>query len=721
MVSALIYVCGMPLDARSPSVFLPSACPHDCPSTCALEVEKRDAHTIGRVRGAEANSYTLGVICAKVARYKERVHHPDRLTVPLQRVGDKGVGMAAFRPISWGDALDIVADKFKRIAAEYGSEAIWPYYYAGTMGLLMRDGLNRLRHEMRYSRQHFTICNMLSDSGWKAGHGSKRGADTRDMIHSDLIVIWGGNPVHTQVNVMTHVARARKARGAKLIVVDVYKTPTCDQADDYILVRPGTDAALACAMMHVMFKEGFADRDYLARYAKDWQEFERHLETRTPEWAAAITGVPAARIVEFARTYGRAKAAFLRLGYGFTRTRNGAASMHAASALAAVGGKWKVRGGGALYGQGELYPVDKTLIDGLDMLDRSTRILDQSRIGPALVGDRRDLGDGPPVMGLFVQNTNPMSVAPELLKVREGFARKDIFTCVHEQFMTETAEMADIVLPATTFLEHPDLYIAGGHTHLFVTRPVIEPLAETRDNHWVVCELAKRLGCKHPGFAMDAWTLIDETMKASGYAGADAVADRRWVDCSRSFEQQNYLEGFAHADGKFHFKPDWKRIGPDFERLPAFPDFCDVIDRARDDRPFRLVTAPARNYLNSSFTETPTSRAKEVRPTIFIHPEDCVALGIAAGERVRIGNERASLVIHAKPFAGIQRGVAVVESIWPNRAFEEGIGINALVSADPGLPNGGAAFHDTAIWIRKAEPRRESERAEARPVMAGAN
>jgi anaerobic selenocysteine-containing dehydrogenase len=710
----------MPLDARSrsPSVFLPSTCPHDCPSTCALEVEKLDARTIGRVRGAEANTYTLGVICAKVARYKERVHHPDRLKVPLQRIGEKGGGRAAFRPISWDAALDIVAEKFQRIAAEHGSEAIWPYYYAGTMGLLMRDGLNRLRHEMRYSREHFTICNMLSDSGWKAGHGSKRGADTREMVHSDLIVIWGGNPVHTQVNVMTHVARARKARGAKLVVVDVYKTPTCDQADEYILVKPGTDAALACAMMHVMFKEGFADRDYLARYGKDWEEFERHLATRTPEWAAAITGVPAARIVDFARMYGRARAAFLRLGYGFTRSRNGAASMHAASALAVVGGKWKVRGGGALYGQGELYPIDRTLIDGLDVLDRSTRTLDQSRIGPVLVGDKRDIGNGPPVMGIFVQSTNPMSVAPELLKVREGFARKDLFSCVHEQFLTETAEMADVVLPATTFLEHPDLYIAGGHTHFFVTRPVIEPYAESRDNHWVVCELAKRLGCLHRGFAMDAWTLIDETMKASGFAGADAVADRRWVDCVRSFEQQNYLEGFGHADGKFHFKPDWKRIGPDVARLPAFPDFCDVIDQPDGERTFRLVAAPARNYLNSTFTETPTSRAKERRPTIFIHPEDCRALGIAAGDRVRVGNAHGSLVIHAKPFAGVQRGVVVVESIWPNRAFEEGIGINALISADPGLPNGGAAFHDTAIWIRPAE--RKPEAAGANAALAGA-
>ncbi|MCW5772098.1 MAG: molybdopterin oxidoreductase family protein [Rhodospirillaceae bacterium] len=703
----------MPLDiSRTHPAFLPSTCPHDCPSTCSLEVEKLDAHTIGRVRGAEANGYTLGVVCAKVARYKERVHHPARLATPLQRVGDKGGGAAAFRPIGWDDALDIVADKFQRLAAEFGPEAIWPYYYAGTMGLVQRDGLNRLRHAMKYSRQHFTICNALSDAGWRAGHGAKWGADTREMTDSDLIVMWGGNPVHTQVNVMTHVARARKARGAKLFVVDVYKTATCDQADDYILVRPGTDGALASAMMHVMAKEGLADRDYLARYAKDWPDFERHLADKTPEWAAAITGVPAARIAEFARLYGRTERVFLRIGYGFTRARNGAANMHAVTCLPVVGGKWKLRGGGALYGQAGIYRLDNTLIDGLDVLDRKTRLLDQSRIGPVLTGDKRDLGDGPPVKALLVQNTNPMSVAPELLKVREGFRRKDLFVCVHEQFLTETAEMADIVLPATTFLEHADLYIAGGHTHLSVARPVIAPYAEARENHAVVSALAKRLGARHHGFEIDAWGIIDETLKASGLPGADAVADGAlaegkgpWRDYIQPFETQHFLKGFGHADGKFHFKPDWSRIGPAHETMPEFPGFFAAIDAAEPERPFRLVAAPARNYLNSTFTETPTSQARERRPTLLVHPEDCAALAIAEGDRVRIGNARASLVIHAKPFAGVQRGVVVVESIWPNRAFEEGIGINALVSADPGFPNGGAVFHDTAVWVRKAEPR----------------
>ena len=677
-----------------------SACPHDCPSTCALEVERLDPHRIGSIRGAD-NPYTAGVVCAKVARYAERVHHPDRLSVPLRRVGDKGVGRAAFMPISWDEALDVVAERLTRAAQAHGSEAVWPYFYAGTMGLVQRDGIHRLRHAMRYSRQHSTICTTLADAGYVAGAGAKRGVDAREMAESDLIVVWGGNPVSTQVNVMTHVSRARKERGAKLVVVDPYRTGTAQAADIHLMLRPGTDAALACAVMHVLFKEGYADRAYMAQYADAPTELEAHVAQRGPEWAAAITGLTADEIVAFARLYGQTKRSFLRLGYGFSRARNGAASMHAALCLPTVTGAWRHRGGGALYANSTIYGLNKTLIEGADLLDPSIRVLDQSRIGPVLTGDRRDLGDGPPVTALFIQNTNPMVVAPESMRVREGFARDDLFVCVHEQFMTETAAMADIVLPATMFLEHDDVYQAGGHTFLQVTKAVIEPYAECRSNHDVICALAKRLGASHPGFAMTAWELIDHTLKASGYPDAETVHRNHWHDRAPPFETAHFLDGFAHPDGKFRFKPDWKALGPHGHRMPPLPDQMQ-FDAPDDEHPFRLVAAPARSFLNTTFTETPGSRAREKRPMARIHPEDCAALGLSAGARVRLGNRRASIVLHAEPFAGVQRGVVVVESIWPNAAFEEGVGINALTSADPGLPNGGAVFHDTAIWIQPA-------------------
>ena len=687
----------MPLD------LVPSVCPHDCPSTCALEVERIDARTIGRIHGARDNSYTAGVICAKVARYAERQHHPDRLARPMRRVGGKGVGRDAFAPIAWDDALDIIADAFARAAQRYGSETVWPYYYAGTMGHVQRDGIHRLRHAMRYSGQDPTICVRLADTGWAAGTGAKRGVDAREMPESDLVVVWGGNPVNTQVNVMHYIARARHERGAKLVVVDTYRTGTAEQADLFLPVRPGTDGALACAVMHVLFRDGYADRAYLAKHTDATDALEAHLRTRTPEWAAAITGLPAARIEEFARLYGATKRSFIRVGYGFSRSRNGSAQLHAVSCLPAVTGAWQYRGGGALYGQGgPIYHLNKTLIEGLDLLDPAVRMLDMSRIGPVLTGDRRDLGDGPPVTAMLIQNTNPMVVAPDSTKVHAGFRRDDLFVAVHEQFMTETAAMADIVLPATTFLEHDDVYTASGHTHLQLARKVVEPYAEARSNHYVICELAKRLGAHHPGFGMTEWQIIEATLASSNLPGVAAFDGGRWLDLALPFESAHFLDGFATPDKKFHFRPNWRALGRYGDNLPEFVDHVAVTDEATPDRPYRLVAAPSRSFLNTSFNNTPSSVAREGRPTARLHPADLAELGAGEGDRVRLGNGQGSVVVHARAAEGQPRKSVIVEGIWPNRAFEEGIGINVLTSADPGRPNGGAVFHDTAVWVRRA-------------------
>jgi len=675
-----------------------STCPHDCPSACALEVERLDERTIGRVYGAKDNPYTAGTLCAKVGRYAERVHHADRLTTPLRRVGEKGNG-DAFEPLSWNDALDAVAERFQQAAQRHGPETVWPYFYAGTMGWTQRDGIERFRHLFGYSRQHSTICSELSSNGWLAGCGALRGVDPREIADSELVVVWGGNPVYTQVNLMTHIARARRERGARLVVVDPYRTATAEKADLHLMPRPGTDAALACAVMHVLFRDGHADRDYLERYTDVPDDLESHVTTRTPQWAESITGVPVADIERFARWFGDHPRSYMRLGYGFTRSRNGAASMHAALCLPAVTGAWQHRGGGALHSNKGLYRIDKTLIEGLDVKDESVRMLDQSRIGPILTGDTRDIGDGPPVTAMIIQNTNPLVVCPESEKVRRGFLRDDLFVCVHEQFMTETARYADIVLPATTFLEHPDMYIGLGHTFLQVTRPVIEPYAECRSNHWVLSQLAQRLGGSHPGFEMDEWTLMDETLKRSGLPDAGELYENHWHDCALDFERSHFLDGFETPDRRFHFRADWAALGPDHDGFPALPDYCPAIDASSDTKPFRLVAAPARNYLNSSFTETPTSKKKEKRPTLLMHPEDCSAMNVVEGDLIRIGNDLSSVRLHAKPFDGLQRGVVICESVWPSEAFVDGLGINALVSADPGAPNGGAVFHDTAVWI----------------------
>jgi anaerobic selenocysteine-containing dehydrogenase len=676
-----------------------SVCPHDCTSTCALEVERVDARSIGRVRGSRRNTYTAGVICEKVARYAERAHHPDRLLHPLRRVGPKG--SKQFARISWDEALDRVAEAFTEQATRLGPETVWPYFYAGTMGLVQRDGINRLRHAMRYSRWYSTICVALSDTGWIAGTGVKRGVDLREIDeHSDLVVIWGGNPVNTQVNVMTHAMRARR-RGAAIVVVDPYRTGTAEQADVHLPVRPGTDGALACAVMHVLFAEGYADWAYLRKYTDAPDELAVHVKTRTPEWASGITGLPAEEILRFARLYGRARRSFIRCHHGFSRSRNGAVNMHAVACLPAITGAWQYRGAGALYGQTGLYRLDRSLIEGLDLVDRSVRQLDQSRLGPILTGDRDALGGGPPITAMLVQNTNPAMVCPELTLVHRGLAREDLFLCVHEQFLTETAAFADIVLPATTFLEHDDVYTASGHTYLQVGRRVIEPPAECRENHRVICELARRVGAAHPGFTMTAWEIMDWTLRKSGLWDAQTNCERGGQDLALPFETAHFLDGFAWPDGKFRFKPDWSRYGDRGAAMPALPDHFPVIDDVTTAKPFRLITAPARTFLNSTFTETPSSRARERRPTALLHPDDSAALQVAEGELVILGNERGTVIVHARPRAGQQHGVVVVEGIWPNGDFESGLGINALTSAEPGYPNGGAVFHDTAVWIRK--------------------
>ena len=676
-----------------------SVCPHDCPSVCALEVQILSPERIGRIHGA-AQPYTDSVVCAKVARYAERAHHPERLMRPLRRVGDKGSGQ--FEAIAWDDALDIVASRFQAAIAQYGPETVWPYHYAGTMGYIQRGAIRRLGHVAGWSRQRQTFCVALSDPGWLAGVGVKRGVDAREVVQSDLIVVWGGNPVHTQINFMNWVQKAKRERNTPLVVIDPYRTATAEKADLHLALKPGTDGALACAVMHVLLAEGLADRDYLARYTDFSETVEKHLAERTPQWAAAITGLAVDEIVAFARLYGSTPRSYLRTGYGFTRQRNGAAAMHAVSCLPAITGAWAHPGGGALYGSSALYDLKTTFLYGQDADVPAARQLDMGRLGAVLAGNPRDIGNGPPVTAMLIQNTNPAVVAPESAVVRAGMMRDDLFTCVHEQFMTDTARLADIVLPATTFVEHDDLYAASGHTFLQASRAVITAPGECRSNHAFIGQLAERLGIRHPAFAMSEWALVDRLLADSGKGRANDLLEAGWLDCARPFEQAHFLDGFGHPDGRFRFAPDWAAQGEGHAVMPPLPDHLDVIESTSEDKPFRLVAAPARNFLNSTFTETPTSQHKEVRPTALIHPAVCERLGIASGDIVRIGNDRGSLLIHARPFAGLQEGTVIVESQWPGAAFIEGIGINLLVSAEPGFPAAGAAYHDTAVWVRRA-------------------
>jgi len=684
-----------------------SVCPHDCPSTCALDVEIIDENTIGRVRGAKDDPYTAGVICEKVARYAERVHHPERLTHPLKRIGAKGSGQ--WQQVSWDEALDDIASRFKDIEAQFGAEAIWPYSYAGTMGHVMRDGLERLRNAKAYSRQYGTICSMISWAGFVTGTGKLMGVNPEEMAKSDVVVIWGTNPVHTQVNVMTHAMRARKERGAKIVVVDIYNTATMQQADLGLVLRPGTDGALACAIMNVLLRDGLADREYMSKFTDFSKEFESHLKDKTPQWAARITGLSVEEIEQFAQLVGQNTKSYFRLGYGFTRQRNGAVAMHSALCIPAMTGAWQQEGGGAFHSNSGTWALDKTDLEGSDLVDEPTRLLDMCEIGPILLGEPSALKTDSPVKALLVQNTNPMVVAPDQDKVKQGFLRDDLFTVVHEQFMTETAQMADYVLPATMFLEHADYYTRGGHTRILYGPKLIEAPGEAKSNHWLFAELARRLGVSSSIFEMADEELIDHVFQKSGFGQLSEIEDDRYLERANQADVAHYRNGFAWSDGKFRFAPKWEETRKtkgvewvcDPAIMPKFADHWDVNEPCDESHPFRLATSPARGFLNSSFNETRGSQKREGVPKAFIHPRDASTLSLSDGDQILLGNKRGQVTLIAQVFEGIQTGVIIVEGLHKNKSHVDHCGINTLIGSDPVPPFGGAAFHDCAIWARR--------------------
>ncbi|MEP7240701.1 MAG: molybdopterin oxidoreductase family protein [Devosia sp.] len=684
-----------------------SVCPHDCPSACALDVEIVDERTIARVHGAKDDPYTAGVICEKVARYAERIHHPDRLLHPMRRVGAKGEGR--WERIGWDEAFDEIVGRWLEIERDFGPEAIWPYFYAGTMGHVHRDGIDRLRHARGYSEQYDTICTGAAWPGFIAGTGLLGGPNPEQMAEADSVVIWGTNAVSTQVNVMTHAVRARKERGAKLAVVDIYMNDTMKQADMPILLRPGSDGAFACAVMHVLLRDGLADRDYLRDFTDFDAGVEAHLMTRTPEWAAAITGLTVAEIEAFAHLVGVTPRTYFRLGYGFTRQRNGSANMHAALCIPAVTGAWRHRGGGAFHSNSGTWKLDKSLITGTGM-GKAGRELDMSEIGKVLTGDARALQGGGPVKALFIQNTNPMNVSPEQGLTRAGFARDDLFTVVHEQFMTDTAKMADIVLPATMFLEHTDYYTRGGHTRVLVGPKLVEAPGECRSNFEVVNELLRRLGSDDASLHLTDREMVAETFRRSRYPALEEVeATGFFVDRERPDDEARFANGFGWSDRRFRFRPNWQGAADrkgyswviDPADAPAMVDHWDINEKTSAHVPFRLATSPSRGFLNSSFSETPGSRKRQPTPTVMIRPDDAAAQGIADGDRVRLGNARGAVELTARIFDGMQQGVLIAEGVFPNTAHGTGQGINTLIGSDQVPPFGGVAFHDATVWIEK--------------------
>ena len=421
-----------------------------------------------------------------------------------------------------------------------------------------------------------------------------------------------------------------------------------------------------------------------------------------------ITGLSVAEIEGFAQLVGTHKATYFRLGYGFARQRNGVTNMHAALSVPAMTGAWQHKGGGALLSNSGTWGLDKSLIEG--NANASVRKLDMSEIGPILTGDARALRHGGPVKALLIQNTNPVNVAPEQEKVRAGFLRDDLFTVVHEQFMTETAELADIVLPATMFLEHSDFYTRGGHNRIVLGPKAIEAPGEARPNLFVINELSRRLdSAPQPADALTDTEIMAETFTRSSFGAYEDIAVRGHIDRARPDDSAHFRDGFAWPDKRYRFRPDWAAVAElktydfvgDPEAMPRLVDFWDINEKPDEEHPFKLATSPARAFLNSTFSETPGSRKREGGPGLMIHPEDAAKLGIAEGDTVRIGNQRGEVTLTARLFDGVLSGVVIAEGLHPNKAHRGGSGINTLTSSEPVMPFGGAAFHDVAVWIRR--------------------
>ncbi len=706
-----------------------AVCAHDCPSACALDVQLDDQGKVQRVYGSTRNPYTDGVICAKVARYADYVHSPERLQQPMMRRGllegtpaTTPATIDDFVPTDWDTALDHIARVFTQTIEQHGRAAILPYHYAGTMGHVMRGVHKAFRHAGGFTGQLETVCTHMSTQGWLAGVGRLIGPDPREMIESDLIVVWGCNPASTHVNVMRHIAKARKARNARLVVIDPYRTQTAAQADLHLAPRPGTDGALACAIMHVMLRNGHADRPYMRKFADDPEGFEAHLSTRTPEWAEDITGIPAAQIEEFAKMYGEIDRAYIRVGIGFSRSRNGPMQVHAVSCLPVVGGKWQHTGGGAFYSSsgwgGE--KLDKTLLEGLDAIDRVPRSIDMSRLAEVLNGDPEALqGDkihtpegeklkSTQIHAMLIQGTNPLAVCPDQNRLRAGFARPDLFVVVHEQFFTETCQFADVILPATNFLEHDDIYTSYGQAMLDVSMQVVAPTGHARNNHQLITELAMRMGIDHPTFDCSPEEKIEQALVDSGLPSIAEITEKGGIDLQGDAEETHFRKRFGHPDGKFHFRPDWAGRSTAFAQqshlpYPTFADHYDVIEQSCAQYPFRLVTAPAKSYLNSSFTHAEGSKKKAGRPELQIGQVEAEQLGISDGEIVRITSRQGSIRVHARIVIGAANNVVVIESLYPDRSFLDGQGVNFLTSTQGGAAVGGAVFHDTAISVTKNE------------------
>jgi anaerobic selenocysteine-containing dehydrogenase len=677
------------------------ACPHDCPDTCALLTTVKNGIAI-KVQGNPDHSQTGGVLCNKVSRYTERSYHAERLLQPLKRSGPKGSGQ--FEPVSWNDALADIAGRLKAVAAR-NPEAIVPYSYAGTMGLVQSESIAaRFFNRLGASFLDRTICATAGGEGFTQTLGGKVGMKVEFFAESKLIIIWGSNSIGSNLHFWRYAQQAKRD-GARLVCIDPRKSETAEKCSEHIALLPGTDAALALALMHELIVHDWLDHAYIAQYTVGWDQLRERALEWPPERAALVCGVPVEQITHLAFDYGQCfvthQPAAIRLNYGMQRVRGGGNAARAVACLPALIGAWRHRAGGVLLSSSGMFPIDRAALQRPDLLalhhpGKPPRTINMSTIGNDLLAES-SAAFGPAIAALIVYNSNPVAVAPESGKVVQGFAREDLFTVVLEHFKTDTADYADYILPATTQLEHWDVHYAYGHTDALLNRPAIEPLGQARPNTQIFRDLAR-----HMGFTDSCFDDTDEALCRAAYG--DKLDFNELLD--KGFVSLKVLDapfangGFATPSGKCEFySARLAALG-----LDGLPDHLPnhEVPGSSADYPLAMISPPARNFLNSTFVNVKSLRDIEAEPVLEIHPLDAAARGVTSGAVVRVFNQRGQYLVKAWVSDRARPGVVNGIGIWWRKLGLDGTNVNQLTSQKLTDLGHGPVFYDCLVEVSLA-------------------
>ncbi|MGH8806292.1 MAG: molybdopterin-containing oxidoreductase family protein [Noviherbaspirillum sp.] len=685
-----------------------ATCPHDCPDTCALLVTVQDG-VATQVRGDPDHPTTAGVLCTKVSRYTERTYHKDRLLHPMKRVGKKGEGK--FERISWEEALDTISTRLKDIAAR-DPQAILPYSYAGTMGLVQGESMAaRFFHKLGASLLDRTICASAGGAGYKYTIGTRVGTDVEQFQNAKLILIWGGNPIASNLHFWMRAQEAKR-RGAKLIAIDPYRSLTAEKCHQHIALLPGTDAALALGMMHVLIAEKLLDDEYVAQYTLGFEQLKERVKEWTPQRTAEVCGISANEVIQLAREYGgmarHGEPVAIRINYGLQRVRGGGMAVRNIACLPALVGAWRHAAGGIQLSSSDTFPKNQRALQRPDLLpSQPTRTINMSTIGDDLLRDASPQF-GPKIEAVVVYNSNPVAVAPESPKVAQGFAREDLFTVVLEHFQTDTADYADIVLPATTQLEHVDIHATYGHLYMMANNAAIAPLGEAKANTEIFRLLAARMGFDDPCFQES-----DDEIAAQAFNRQDVRAIHfDWDSLKRKgWQKLNAPDapfahgGFGTPSGKCEFYSERMRA----DGLDPLPAYIAPYESAASNPqlakkyPLAMISPPARNFLNSSFVNVESLRNTEGEPHLDIHPDDAAQRGIGDGNQVRIYNERGSFVAKARVTDRARPGLVVGLSIWWKKFAADGKNANEVTSQRLTDMGKAPTFYDVLVQVEKSE------------------